>query len=78
MVIYTDCGTYLLYGENSFWYVKGLQAIKEIPRILWNQMVLYLLHKCPPSVPILSQLNLVNAPILHFLKTLLILKPFYV
>jgi len=61
--------TYLLTPGSRVLLEKVTEftASQEIPRILWNPKVHYLIHKCPPPFPILSQLHPVSTPS-HFLK----------
>ena len=48
--------------QSPSWEAKRFSASHEIPGILWNTNVLYRIHKCPPPIPILNQLDLVHIP----------------
>ena len=48
--------------------VNRFSASQEISRILWTPKLHYGIHKCPPPVPVLSQLDPVHTSTSHFLK----------
>jgi len=63
--------TYLLtycMEQRPSWEANSFSASQDIPRILWHPKIHYRIHKCPPTVPILSQLDPVHTPISYFLK----------
>ena len=54
--------------QGPSWEVNRFSASQEIPRILCNRKVHYRIHKCPPPVPILTQLDPIHTRTSHFLK----------
>jgi len=53
---------------NIIIIINQFSASQEIPRILWNPKVYYRIHRWPPPVRILSQLDPVRIPTFHVLK----------
>jgi hypothetical protein len=54
--------------QSPTWEANRFAASQEIPRTLWNPKVYYRIHKWPPTVPVLSQLDPVHTPVSHFLQ----------
>ena len=54
--------------QHNPWEANKFSTSQEIPSISWNLKFHYHIHKCPPPVPVLTQIDPVHAPTSHFLK----------
>jgi hypothetical protein len=74
--IQTDsCSTYLLAELSASWEAANCTTTQELPSILRNPKVHHRVHKSPPLVPILNQIDQVHTIPSHpiFLRSTLIL-----
>ena len=54
--------------QSPSWKANGSSASREIPRILWNPVVHYRLHKSPPLAPFLNRISEIHALQIDFFK----------
>jgi hypothetical protein len=70
----------MFFALTPSWKATTFAATQELANILWNPQVHYCVHKSPPLVPTLRQINLVHATPSYLSKIHLniILPPFLV
>ena len=71
LTYFTYILTYLLthsMQHSPSWEANRFSASHETPHILWNPKDHYRIYKCPPPVPILSQLDPFHTPTSRYLK----------
>jgi hypothetical protein len=59
--------------HSPSWEANRFAVSQEFPCILWNPKVHYRIHKCPPTISILSQLSQSISPYLTSLRSALML-----
>jgi len=67
-MLYAFCLLICSMEQSTSLEANRLLGSQEIPRILWNPKEHYRSHTCPPSIPLLSQLDPVHTLTSHFLK----------
>jgi hypothetical protein len=59
--------------KSLSWEADRFSASQDIPRVSWTSKVRYRMYKCPPPVPIMSQLDPVYDPCPNYWRFVIIL-----
>ena len=68
LYLWLMCALTYSVEQNPTSEANRFSASEEIPRISWNAKFHHCIHKCPPPVPIYSQLYPAHIPTSRFLK----------